>query len=271
MITPYYADDSVTLYKGDCREILPQLDIRPDLVMADPPYEATSCGWDRWPAGWLEAVASVASSMWCFLPLRAFAEPPYRGQEFRAAGWKLSHDIEPAWNEEHDHVTWEKHHGTGFQNDRFRAVHEPAGFWYRGRWADIYRDPQRVPYTGPDSRHGYQGRGGRYHTGDIAEGRGWVDDGTRLMHSVIKVPSMWRRGAIHATEKPVELLDPLIRYGCPPGGLVLDPGAGSGSAAAAARLSGRRAILVEGDEQHCAKIADRLSRDVLPFPVEAAS
>jgi site-specific DNA-methyltransferase (adenine-specific) len=35
---PYYRDDAVTIYHGDCREILPQLPMV-DLVLTDPPYE----------------------------------------------------------------------------------------------------------------------------------------------------------------------------------------------------------------------------------------
>jgi site-specific DNA-methyltransferase (adenine-specific) len=38
MIKPYYQDEYVTIYNGDCREILPQLDIKVDLVLTDPPY-----------------------------------------------------------------------------------------------------------------------------------------------------------------------------------------------------------------------------------------
>ena len=34
---PYYQDEWVTIYHGDCREILPQLD-KVDLVLTDPPY-----------------------------------------------------------------------------------------------------------------------------------------------------------------------------------------------------------------------------------------
>lgn len=35
---PYYSDRWVTIYHGDCREILPQLDVKVDLVLTDPPY-----------------------------------------------------------------------------------------------------------------------------------------------------------------------------------------------------------------------------------------
>lgn len=34
---PYYSDESVTLWHGDCREVLPLID-PVDLVLTDPPY-----------------------------------------------------------------------------------------------------------------------------------------------------------------------------------------------------------------------------------------
>ena len=37
LIAPYYSDDAVTIYHGDCRDILPHLP-KVDLVLTDPPY-----------------------------------------------------------------------------------------------------------------------------------------------------------------------------------------------------------------------------------------
>ena len=34
---PYYQDDAVTIYHGDCRDVLPTLE-PVDLVLTDPPY-----------------------------------------------------------------------------------------------------------------------------------------------------------------------------------------------------------------------------------------
>jgi len=38
MLKPYYSEDGITIYHGDCREVLPQLEQRFDLCLTDPPY-----------------------------------------------------------------------------------------------------------------------------------------------------------------------------------------------------------------------------------------
>ncbi|WP_197686013.1 DNA methyltransferase [Actinoplanes derwentensis] len=128
--------------------------------------------------------------------------------------------------------------------------------WYRGRWSDVYRDVPTIPGQVRPSA-AIKARGRTPHTGVIGTG-GYEYGATRLARSVLRVRSMHRR-AIHPTQNPVGLLDPLIRYGCPPGGLVIDPCAGSASTGVAARAAGRRALLVEADEAMCEAAARRLA------------
>lgn len=81
-----------------------------------------------------------------------------------------------------------------------------------------------------------------------------------MMRSVMHVRNEHGR-AIHPTQKPLDLLLPLIRYSCPPGGTVLDPFAGSGSTGAAAGIEGRDYVLIERDQQMADKAAARLDQE----------
>lgn len=233
MSEPYWTDGTCSLYLGDCREILPALDVAADLVVADPPYGETALVWDRWVTGWPNTVAGVARSLWCFGSLRMFLD---RRDEFD--GWKLSQDL-----------IVEKSNGAGAVTDRFRRVHEHALHWYRGPWRDIHHDvprvaapPDKIARNGGTARRTYAD-----HLGTYGTAQAWTDNGTRLMRSVLKVKSM-RGRAVHPTEKAVDgLLEHLVTYACPPGGLVVDPFAGSGSTLDAARRKGRRAAAVADD------------------------
>lgn len=236
---PYYEDDAVTLYLGDCREVLPALGVTADCVIADPPYGETSLAWDRWPDGWLDVAATATRSMWCFGSLRMYME---HAEEFRAAGWKLSQDI-----------IWEKHNGSGAFSDRFKRVHEQPSHWYRGAWGDIHHD---VPTTPDAVARTVRRMVKPAHWGDISPGITYAtgDGDPRLMRSVIYVRSMHHK-AIHRTQKPGGLLEPMITYACPPGGTIIEPFGGSCSSLVIARMTGRRGIAIELHEPQAEEAA----------------
>ena len=243
--TPYYSDDLVTLYHGKFEDVLPNLGITADLIVTDPPYGETSLEWDRWPDGWPTFAAQYARSMWCFGSMRMFLN-----QREQFLDWKLSQD-----------VIWQKNRGTGFATDRFSRVHEFALHWYQGEWATITHDTPREPRTGPAKY--VTRRSSSPHTGAISNDVPYVDDGLRLRKSVMYHRNLQGTNPINPTQKPTPILEPLITYGCPVGGLVLDLFAGSTSTLIAARDMGRRAIGIEMREEQCEAAALRLSQGTL--------
>ena len=74
---PFYDDGQITIYNGDCREILPTLE-RADLVLTDPPYNAGKNygawhddamkpeAYEIWCAEWFQLARDVADRMVVF-------------------------------------------------------------------------------------------------------------------------------------------------------------------------------------------------------------
>lgn len=240
MLNPYYQDDFVTLYHGDSLEIMTRLPTA-DAIITDPPYGETSLDWDKWPDGWPEVAARIAPQMWCFGSMRMFLDK--RGD---LSGWKLAQDI-----------VWEKHNGSNSANDRFRRMHELALHFYHGKWDALYKYPQR---TNDATARTVRRKVRPPHWGEIGSSIYTSEDGgPRLMGSVIYARSC-HGYAVNETQKPEAIVAPLIEYSVPPGGLVVDCFAGSGTTGAVARKLGRRAILIEKREAQCRAIVDRLSQ-----------
>jgi site-specific DNA-methyltransferase (adenine-specific) len=215
-----------------------------DLVIADPPYGETSLEWDAPVDGWLPLIK--ANSLWCFGSLRFFMAA-------RFDGWQFSQDI-----------VWEKHNGSSFHADRFRRVHELVAHFYRGQWSGVYHQPL---YTHDATARTVRVKSRPAHTGYInATPYTSVDGGPRLMTSVMRVRSC-HGYAVHPTQKPAGLIMRLMEYGCPAGGLVVDPFMGSGTTLQVALELGRRAIGIEISREYCDLAIERLRQGVLPLEV----
>lgn len=227
-----------------------------DCILTDPPYGETSLAWDKWPTGWPARVLPLlkpTGSMWVFGSMRVFFE---HAPEF--AGWRLAQD-----------VVWEKHNGSGFQADRFKRVHENAVQFYRAdsAWDEVYKDPQ---YTPDAVARSVRRKKRPAHLGNIDESSYVSEDGgPRMMRSVIYCRSEHGR-AVHPTQKPLGIVEPLLLYSCPVDGLVLDIFAGSGTTGVAARRHGRKAILIEGKPEFAEAASIRIEMDAPLFGGKAA-
>jgi site-specific DNA-methyltransferase (adenine-specific) len=165
--------------------------------------------------------------------------------EMSDAGFRYAQDI-----------VWEKQNGTGFHNDRFRRVHEHAIQFYRGAWGDLYKNPQFTM----DARQKVIRRKTRpTHMGNIDQALYLSKDGgPRLLRSVIAARNEHGH-AVHPTQKPLQILQPLLSYSVPPGGIVVDPFMGSGSVGIAADMLGMSWVGCEKDPR-CIEMQNERTR-----------
>ncbi len=91
--------------------------------------------------------------------------------------------------------------------------------------------------------------------------------GGEMVHNVFvhKSPSPQQR--IHPTQKPLPLIAEFVRLFSEPGGLVLDPFAGSGTTVIAAQQQGRRSVGYEMDEVLFTSAAERVLRETARMPL----
>jgi site-specific DNA-methyltransferase (adenine-specific) len=147
-----------------------------------------------------------------------------------------------------------------------------------GRWpANLIHDGSpEVVAAFPDAGGGFGTRGGNDSLTSFgcANGSmavvGYGDSGSaaRFFYSA-KADADERIGSSHPTVKPLDLIQYLIRLITPPGGVVLDPFAGTGTAGEAAYREGMRAILIEREAEYQDDIRRRMAL-VLAGPDERA-
>lgn len=225
---PYYERGGITIYHGDCREIMPTL-ANVGLVVTDPPYvfgiastfeEGKAGGWGdlmnaggiyaNWIREWWRLVSNTAGAAWVFNSWRSF---PVLARGAHEARWPIESLL--IWDKE-----WI---GPGGQRG-LRPSYEVVAL-----------------FTHPEFQVTDRG------TPDI-----WR--------------SKWAGAKdFHPAEKPVALLQRLIGAGKFQGA-VLDSFCGSGSTLVAARALGRHAIGIEIEERYCEIAAKRLAQEVLAFP-----
>jgi hypothetical protein len=177
------------------------------------------------------------------------------------------------WNglgDTHDESQWRLNRPDGLQRNTGRW---PANLLHDGSDEVVGLFPQSKstggePLSGEVNRHGIYGARDRARTGN---GCGIGDDGSAARFFYTAKASRRERGEgnTHPTVKPLALMRYLVRLITPPGGLVCDPFAGSGTTGIAALREGFRFVGIEQDAGHVA-IAEKRIRQAAELPIEAA-
>lgn len=231
---PYYSHGGITIFLGDCRDILPHLEPRGcDLLLTDPPYGSglsvdyaerfsPQPGDERW-RNTTDRKLSVRHE-----PIEGDDEPfdPAHLVAFPAVA----------------HVLW----GANWYSNRL----PDSGAWWVWDKRNGKRDVSDADW--PMSE------------GELA----WTDigKGVRIFrHTWFGLIRDSERGQhFHPHQKPVALMKWCIEN-APAHGLIVDPYTGSGPILQAAKLLGRAAIGIEKVEKYCEIAAKRLSQEVLEF------
>ena len=234
MTAPYYSDDRVTLYHGDCREVLASMaDQSVAAVLTDPPYTERTHSKARTP----ERVGVSAFGAITDADLRAFLTEASRV----SLGWVVA--------------TLDYRHAVEFDND------PPEGLRVLrlGVWVKTNPTPQ---LTGDRPAQGWESIAYMHRADRRSKWHGGGGHG----NYVAPIPP----SEGHPTAKPLPLVSQWVRWFTNPGDVVLGPFAGSGPTLRAAGDEGRRAIGVEIEERYCEIAARRLAQDVLDFGGGAA-
>lgn len=158
----------------------------------------------------------------------------------------------------------------------FHAAAEPRGVNQHeaGRWpANIILDEHAAALVDKQSGDSTS-RAGQPRTGTSGDGWGLTatgaeyDDhgGASRFFYIAKAPQHERpkvNGVAHPTVKPIDLMRWLIRLVTPPGGIVLEPFAGSGTTVEACILEDVRCIAIERETEYLPLIQARIDRNNL--------
>jgi site-specific DNA-methyltransferase (adenine-specific) len=228
---PYYQDDLVTLYLGDCREQTAWLEA--DVLVTDPPYGTQFTAAN--PAGGYGRRQDAAG----------------RGSKHAPATPGMG-----AWiagdngTEARDAVLtlWGPRPALLFGSPRL--ADPPIAVVDRLVW--------------DKKRPGMNGGPWRYRHESIYVTAGFE----RVSDAAVSVLTAFPEQSDHIHGKPLGLMVELVAAA--PAGVIADPFAGSGTTLVAAKRLNRRSVGVELEERYCEVIAKRLDQGVLDFGDGAA-
>lgn len=226
------------LEQGDCLELMKKIpDHSVDMILCDLPYGTTACNWDTvipFDELW-EQYNRVTKDNAC---IALFATEPF------ASKLRLSNLKDYKYD-----LYWQKEKATNFLQvkKRFGKTTENICIFYKKQCT---YNPQK--YT-VDYRVNNKPKDKNNSSITAAIGfkvKAYEDDGTRYPNDILKFNRVPLGKTLHETQKPVELLEYLIKSFTNEGDTVLDNCMGSGSTGVACRNLNREFIGFELNEDY---------------------
>jgi len=239
-----YTGMTMNLMLGDCLERMKEIpDGSVDMILADPPYGTTACKWDS---------IIPLEPMWA--ELKRIIKP--NGAIVMTASQPFTTALIASNLKEFRYCwVWEKTLFTNFAQVKKQPAkrHEDICVFYQKQPTYNPQMGQGKPYT---DKERVRSMG---VTGDaLPSKKAITNTGTRYPSSVQKF-SNGNNGSVHPTQKPVALMEYLIKTYTQEGETVLDFVMGSGTTGVAAKKLNRKFIGIEKDETYFKIAQDRIA------------
>lgn len=223
-----------------------------DLILTDPPY---SLGKDygndsdkqqsdvylKWMEEWIDAALpklKPSGSMYIFLTWR------YSPEIFVMLKQRMIMINEIIWDRRVPSM--------GGSTRSFTSVHDTIGFFVKDKGYYFDLDSVRIPYDAETKKA---------RSRSIFVGAKWLEIGfnPKDLWSTSRLHKQDPERADHPTQKPLEIIERMVKASCPIGGIILDPFMGSGTTAVAAQRCGRNFVGFELNPVYCEIAAGRLA------------
>lgn len=222
-----------------------------DLVIADPPYGLgkdygndsdmkTSDEIVKWTLKWIDLVIPKIKTT---------------GNLYIFTSWRNSPEIFSAIKKRMimiNEIVWDRRvPSMGGSTRRFSSVHDTIGYFAisENYYFDI--DSVRIPYD-PETK--------KARTRSIFKGAKWLELGynPKDVWSVSRLHRLHSERENHPTQKPLEIIERMIKASSPKKGIILDPFGGSGTTIEASIKNDRFCIMFEINPDYCEIIKKRI-------------
>lgn len=240
----------IDLRQGDCLELMKDIpDGSIDAIITDPPYGSTSCKWD---------IIIDFGLMWD--QLNRIIKPNGAIALFGSEPFSSYLRISNIKNFKYDWI-WNKPRGTGFQIIKYKPLNsfETISIFNTGGKLNYYpvmrpRDESRISKNKGTTKQINVSNGKKY-------------DGIESLNEKYPITSLYfsnenNREKDHPTQKPIELMEYLIKTYSRENETILDFTMGSGSTGIASKNLNRKFIGIEKDDKYFEIAKDRINRNI---------